>query len=341
MERSGIFMSKPVVSLAVGPEIFKKMFRVKDLDRLHLIAAVKGPLPADAQVEDYRNLIEEADVIITGWGTVRLSSALLESAPHLKLIAHSAGSVKSLIDDGVFNRGIKITTAASANAVAVAQYTIAMMVSLLKQIPWIAQSFAKGDHEDVKKRRVAIRELMDMEIGIVGASRVGREVIKILKTYPNLTIKCYDPYLPPEMAKELGVEMVSFQELCRCELVSIHAPSNEETFRMFNARALALLPDHAVLINTSRGMLVDEEALVAEVKKRPIYCCLDVTDPEPPKKDSPLRTTTNILLTPHIAGALKQACADMGELAITETIRFLSGHKLHHEVTREMLPTQA
>jgi phosphoglycerate dehydrogenase-like enzyme len=110
---------------------------------------------------------------------------------------------------------------------------------------------------------------------------------------------------------------------------------------MLNAQTLALLPDHAVLINTSRGSLIDEDALVAEVRRRPLYVYLDVTDPEPPRSDSPLLNEPNILLTPHIAGAMSQARKDMGRMAIDETLRFLRGEALEHEVTRGMLPTQA
>jgi phosphoglycerate dehydrogenase-like enzyme len=186
-----------------------------------------------------------------------------------------------------------------------------------------------------------MRELQDMDVGIIAASRVGREVIAMLKTYSRINIKCYDPYLKPEAAEKLGVTLVSLQEACRCEVVSIHAPNIPETNRMFNARTLALLPDNAVLINTARGALVDEDALVNELKRRPLYACLDVTDPEPPKPDSPLRTAPNLILTPHVAGAVQQGCRDMGQLAIDEVLRFIAGEKLQHEVTREMMPTQA
>jgi phosphoglycerate dehydrogenase-like enzyme len=94
-------------------------------------------------------------------------------------------------------------------------------------------------------------------------------------------------------------------------------------------------------VNTARGSLVDEAALVAECRRRPIWACLDVTDPEPPRPDSPLRTEPRILLTPHIAGAMGQARTDMGRLAIDETLRFLTGQPLTCEVTRAMLATQA
>jgi phosphoglycerate dehydrogenase-like enzyme len=317
------------------------MFRHEDLDRLHTFATVRGPLPANSGIDDYRKLLSDSHALITGWGTVRLTQPLIAGASRLKLIAHSAGSVKGLVDDSVYDHGVRVTTAASANAVAVAQYTVAMIASMLKQVPWISNAYAKGDIEEVKKRRHAVRELMDMNIGIIAASRVGREVIHILRTYPRVTLKCYDPYLAPEAASKLGVTLVSLEEACRCEVVSLHAPNIPETRHMFNARTLALLPDHCVFINTSRGALVDESALVGELNRRPLYACLDVTDPEPPRVDSPLRTAPNLILTPHIAGAIQQACKDMGQLAIDETLRFFNGEKLLHEVTREMLPTQA
>ncbi|MGN6626088.1 MAG: hydroxyacid dehydrogenase [Tepidisphaeraceae bacterium] len=334
-------MSKAVVGLALSQEMSKKMFRIEDLDRLHAVASVRGPMPSPATLDDLRRVMGDASVLITGWGTPRLTQPLLVDAPKLKLVAHSAGSVKGLVEDVLFDRNIRVTTAAAANAVSVAQFTVGMMISMLKQVPWIHTAYAKADQEDFRRRRAVIRELMDMEIGIIGASRVGREVIALLRTFPRLTLKCYDPYLSEEAAAALGVTRVSLQDACRCEIVTIHAPNLPETHRMFNARTLALLPDHGLLINTSRGALVDEDALVLEMKRRPLYVCLDVTDPEPPKPDSPLRTAPNLLLTPHIAGAMQQACKDMGKSAIDEVLHFLAGEPLNHEVTRAMMPTQA
>jgi len=334
-------MSKPVVTLAMSQDMVKKMFRIESLDRLHSVAAVRGPLAAGFKIDDLRPFLSDAKVLITGWGTPKLSGPILAEAPRLKLIAHSAGSVRGIVDDAAYDRGIKITTAASANAVSVAQFIVGQMVSLLKQTPWISAAYLKGDHEELRRRRAQVRELMDMEIGIIAASRVGREVINLLKAYPRLTLKCYDPTLTPQAAAELGVELVSLHDACRCEVVSVHAPNIPETHRMFGARNLALLPDHGIFINTSRGALVDENALAAELHRRPLYVCLDVTEPEPPLPDSPLRKAPNLILTPHIAGACKQACRDMGELAINEAIRFIAGESQIHEVTREMMPTQA
>src|SRR5204863_6245834 len=122
-----------------------------------------------------------------------------------------------------------------------------------------------------------------------------------------------------------GVEKATLEQTCACEVLSVHGPSIPETQHMLNARTLAMLPDHAVLINTSRGSLIDEAALVADVRRRPLYVYLDVTDPEPPAANSPLRGEKNIVITPHVAGAMNQARRDMGRIAIDETLAFLRG----------------
>jgi phosphoglycerate dehydrogenase-like enzyme len=310
------------------------MFAAADLAPLRAAAEVVGPMNDCLAGE----LLRDAIVAITGWGSPRFDEALLVSAPKLRFLAHSAGTVKGIVSDAFYDRGLRISTAASANASPVAETTVAMMAIMLKRIPWLLPS--RGDR-DLIERIGPIRELRELKIGIISASRVGREVIRMLRSYQQLRVLVYDPYLQPSDAAELGVQIATLEDVCRCEVVTCHAPSVAATHHLLNARTLALLPDHAVLINTARGSLIDEAALVAEVRRRPLYVYLDVTDPEPPAKDSPLRNEPNILLTPHVAGAMSQGRRDMGRLAIDEALRFLAGRALHHEVTREMLPTQA
>ena len=329
------------------PGMARTMFGGDDLARLREAADLRGPCdPADG--ESLHEALREAAAVITCWGSPRFDEQLLAAAPHLRLIAHSAGTVKPHVRDAVFDRGILVTTAAAALAVPVAQYTVAMMVALLKQIPWLIAAQSRNDQEEIARRLPHVRELQEMEVGLVGASRVGREVIRLLGSYPNLTIRLSDPFLEENEARQLGVDMCSLDDVCRCEVVSIHAPNLPETRHMFDARLLSLLPDHAVFINTSRGALVDEAALVAEVRRRPLYALLDVTDAEPAAPDSLLRSEPNILLTPHIAGVTprsggvdRPAARAMGRLAIEEVLRFLRHEPLQHEVTREMLATQA
>lgn len=331
---------KSIVVLFLPSQVAQQMFRDQDLEHLKQVATVIGPiLPENGRA--FSHALAEAAVLITGWGTPAMSTELLNAAPKLKLLAHSAGSVKHLAQEIVYDRGIRVVTAAAMNAIPVADFTLATMVSLLKQVPWIGLAHTRGDQEEVHRRLPHVRELADIEIGIIGASRIGRLVIHRLRSFPNVTIKLYDPHLTDSQFGGLGAKRASLEEVCRCEVVSLHAPLLPETRHMIDARHLALLPDHAVLINTARGALIDENALAAELNRRPIYTALDVTDPEPMTADSPLRSAPNLLITPHIAGAMQQARKEMGKLVIDETIRFLTGQSLQHEVTRAMLATQA
>ena len=328
---------KPIVALAVSRAIHQMMFTDSDLARLGQAAEVVGPAES-GEIAQIKPLLRDAAVAITGWGSPKFDDALLSAAPKLRLVAHSAGSIRGVVSDALYVRQVRITTAASANAAPVAETTVAMMAIMLKRIPWLLAS--RGDKGIIQTTQ-PIRELRDLSIGLISASRVGREVIRLLKSYPRLRIKCYDPYLSESQAADLGIERASLEDVCRCEVLSVHGPSIPQTYHMLNARTLALLPDHAVLINTARGSLIDEAALVAEVRRRPLYVYLDVTDPEPPLPDSPLRNEPNILLTPHVAGAMNQGRRDMGRLAIDETLRFLASQPLEHEVTQQMLPSQA
>jgi phosphoglycerate dehydrogenase-like enzyme len=328
---------KPIVAMALSRGVYEQMFTPQSLQWLSSAAEVRGPVENGA-ADQITPILAEAEVAITGWGTARFDAALLAKCPKLRMVAHSAGSVKGIVTDAVYDRGIRVTTAAGANAAPVAETTVAMMVVMLKRIPWL---FALRGDKELIKTIGPIRELRDLCVGIISASRVGREVIRMLKNYPRLRVMVYDPFLSADEAAGLGVEKATLEQACACDVVSVHAPSIPETRHMLNARTLALLPDHTVLINTSRGSLIDEEALVAEVRRRPLYVYLDVTDPEPPAADSPLRNERNILLTPHVAGAMNQGRRDMGRLAIEEALRFLRGEPLDHEVTRAMLETQA
>jgi phosphoglycerate dehydrogenase-like enzyme len=314
------------------------MFADRDLRRLQSRVRLLGPFDS---IESAGEQVAGASILLTGWGTPRLTEQALARMPRLQLVAHSAGSVKGMVTEAVFNRNIRVINAAAANAVPVAEFTVSMMVAMLKQIPWIAEAYKRGDREELHRRKALVRELCDISVGLIAASRIGREVIRLLKGYHRLTIKVYDPFLTPEEAQELGVELASLEDACRCTVVSLHAPNIPQTRHMINARTLGLIPDHGLFINTSRGALVDEAALVAELHSRPLYAALDVTDPEPVPADSPLRNAPNLVLTPHIAGAMCQARHRMGELAINQILRFVDGQPLEYEVTREMLPTMA
>jgi phosphoglycerate dehydrogenase-like enzyme len=153
----------------------------------------------------------------------------------------------------------------------------------------------------------------------------------------EVEILLYDPFVSEEAASQLGVVKSELDNLLRqADIVSLHAPANPDTFHMLNASRLALMKDDALLINTARGTLIDEPALISELSRGRFFALLDVTDPEPPAVDSPLRRLENVVVVPHLAGCIED-CSRMGEMAVEELRRFFAGEPPLYQVRPAML----
>jgi phosphoglycerate dehydrogenase-like enzyme len=275
-----------------------------------------------------RATLADAEVLVTGWGCPPIDADVLAAAPRLRAVVHAAGSVKGHVGQVVFDRGIVVSSAANANALPVAEYTLAMILLANKDVLAMARRY--------RERRDRLDLVVDYPdtgnlgatVGIVGASVIGRRVLALLAPF-DLRLLLADPYVSDAEAVELGAEHVELTELCtRSDVVSVHAPSLPETRGMISAALLAALPDGATLINTSRGALVDQDALVAELATGRISAVLDVTEPEVPPADSPLWDLPTVLLTPHAAGALGTELARLGACAADEVARFATGRPL-------------
>jgi phosphoglycerate dehydrogenase-like enzyme len=150
----------------------------------------------------------------------------------------------------------------------------------------------------------------------------------------DLQVLISDPYLTTAQAAELGAELVDNDTLFRrSDILSVHAPLIPETVGLVDARLLALLPDGAVLINTARGKIIDAEALIRECVSGRIDAVLDVTEPEPLPPDSPLLDLPNVFITPHVAGAVGNEIARLGEMAVGELERLVAGQPLQHAIS--------
>lgn len=275
--------------------------------------------------------LAQAELLITGWGTPRIGAVELAAMPKLRYVVHAAGTVKTFLAAEVFNRGIQVSSAAVANAIPVAEYTLASIIMGLKRAPRFQAQLSTGD---------SFRDLRGMPpigsfgvtVGIVGASQVGRKVMELLQNFDLRTV-VYDPYLSPQDAEFFGVERLELDQLCReSQVVSLHAPATDETARMIGAPQLAAMRDGTVLINTARGSLLDTEALVPEVSSGRLDAFLDVTEPEPLPKDSELYRLTNVFITPHIAGAMGNEVRRLGQQAISELQRLARGEKFQYSV---------
>ena len=299
-------------------------------------------LPETVSGSEWKNhtaALAEADVLFATWGMPKLDEEFLAAAPRLKAVFYAAGSVKCFATPESYKRGIVISSAWQANAIPVAEYSHATILLGLTGF-WSSQRLARAGKFSHQHSPVA--GAFHSNVGLVSLGAIGRLVAGHLAKH-EINILAYDPYATPAAAASLGVTLVSLQELfAKSHVVSIHTPWLPETEKMINGPLLRSMPEGATLINTSRGAVIDETDLCQVLAERQdITAILDVTHPEPPLPNSPLRTLENVVLTPHIAGSIGGEVARMGYWMNDELDLYLAGKPLQHGVSEDMLARMA
>ncbi|MFG2988119.1 hydroxyacid dehydrogenase [Streptomyces sp. NPDC048257] len=336
-------LRRPRTLLAMDPGLRPRLLDEATARRLHEVALFETELVVD----DFGGpgvaaALAETEVLLTCWGAPAVDARMLAAAPRLRAVVHAAGSVKQLVTEACWDRGIVVSSAAAANSVPVAEYTVAMVLLSNKRVMQLREEYrsVRGRHHDWQLRYGHAGNHR-RTVGIVGASRIGRRVIELLRPYA-LELVLYDPYVSAVEAERLGVRAVGLDELCRvCDVVSLHAPELPQTRSMIDRRRLALMRDGATLINTARGSLVDTAAVTDELASGRLHAVIDVTEPEVLPAGSPLYDLPNVLLTPHIAGSLGNELHRMAESAVEEIARYAAGLPFAHPVRREDLERTA
>jgi phosphoglycerate dehydrogenase-like enzyme len=308
--------------------------------QLREVAQVRWPAGPDPLVEELPVLLGGTVACMSGWGTPRLTEELLAQLPELRLVAHTAGSVRFLLPDDVLERGVRVSHAAAVMAEAVAEHVIALALLGLQRQQDMDARMRKGEWDSIRES-VPRRMLGAQLIGVWGAGRVGQEVTRLLRAF-GCRVLVADPYLDATSARKLGAELVSLEELfSQADVVSLHAPLLPETRGLIGPEMLARLRDGALLINTGRGALVDEAALLAELSGGRIRAALDVFTDEPLPPDSPLRALPGVVLSPHMAGHTEETHRRQGQAMVDEIVRFLRAEPLRYEVSRELFAVMA
>ncbi|MCZ6620169.1 MAG: hydroxyacid dehydrogenase [Gammaproteobacteria bacterium] len=327
----------PTTALVMHPVVREELVRDDHLHRLERAVRLISTTPF-REPQEIGDDMAHIEVLITSWGCPRIDAEIIDKFPRLKLIAHLAGSVKGFLDDSVWRRGILVTNAVAANAVPVAEYTLAAILFANKHVFQLNRFYI--DHHE--NRAPWNKEAPNVgnygkTVGIVGASHVGQLVIDYLSRF-DLQVLLYDPFVTPLASRDLGASKVGLSELVsRSDVVSLHAPLLSDTRHMIGARELALMRDGATLINTARGGLVDQAALMNELERGRLFAILDTTEPDVLPDESPLYTLPNVFLTPHIAGSLGNETQRLADYIVAEIERFARGTTLKHLVKRENL----
>lgn len=282
------------------------------------------------------------EFIFSTWGMPTFTEEEIKSClPSLKAVFYGAGTVQAFARP-FLNCGVKVFSAWAANAVPVAEYTVAQIILANKGFFSSSRLAKTGDRKAASQNFRLYPGNYDAKVGIVGVGMIGSLVINMLKSY-NLEALVFDPFLTDEKAKELGVKKVSLETLFEeCQVVSNHLANNEQTKEILGGTLFESMLPYATFINTGRGAQVEEADLIKVLKERPdLTALLDVTFPEPPESDSEFYTLPNCILTPHIAGSTGNEVRRMGEYMKEEYKKFIQNEPCKYEVTLEMLKTMA
>ncbi len=264
--------------------------------------------------------LADCDALIVR-SAVKVTSELLEHAPQLRVIGRAGIGVDNIDLDAATRRGIAVMNTPGANAVAVAEHTLGMMLALARHLCRANELTRAGKWE---KKSLEGTELRGKVLGILGLGRIGMEVTRRARAF-GMNLIGHDPYIAPEVARDNGVELSGFDEvLAQADYLTLHLALTSQTAGIINAAAIARMKRGVRIVNCARGELIDESALADAIRNGQVSgAALDVFAPEPPKT-SPLLKLDNVVLTPHIGGSTREAQEAVGVQIAQQVREYLS-----------------
>jgi len=295
---------------------------------------VENPHNRSLTDEEKMALLRDVDGAALGRSGRGLTREMIDSVERLKVIGLIGSSVKMLESRYAMDKGITIFNTAPALGLAVAEYTIGLMLAGLRDIPYFASRMETQKWPSARRDHF---NLSGKTVGLIGFGAVARHVARMLSGF-DVELLVYDPYTPDDVIAEARGRSVPLDEvLSRSDVVSLHCGSTEETYHMISLRELDMLKDNAVLVNTSRGAVIDEDALASKLPERRFFACLNVFEREPLPEGSSLRGHENCLLTPHGAGKTLDTYRINSQMLVDDFQRFFKGETPKNLVRREML----
>src|SRR5512136_1249367 len=279
-------------------------------------------------------IIGDYDALLVRSGT-EVTAKVIESGKRLRFIGRAGAGVDNIDTDAATRKGIIVANAPEGNTLAATEHTMAMMLSLARNIPQASASLKKKEWKRSKFMGV---ELNDKVLGIVGFGRIGRELAKRANA---LDMRCvaYDPFISKERAAQLGVEMMSVEDLFRiADVITVHTPLIKETKHLVNAKSIATMKDGVRIINCARGGIVDEKALYDAIKSGKVAgAALDVFETEPPL-NSELLTLDQVITTPHLGASTVEAQTNVAVSIAKQCISVMEGGPAKYVVNAPLVP---
>lgn len=298
----------------------------------------EAPPESSEAIEKLVAFAEKLDALLVCHGSPRLTGAILDRLPNLKLIAEVEGDrFSQRIDvNAAAERNVTVVDTTNGSSYPVAEWALAMAMIGLRNAGALFRRMIDGEVLFQKwEERVADPgfngELTGRSVGLIGCGYIGRRLIELLQPF-QADIYAFDPYAPRVLADIYDITLTSLEQVMECDVVISLVPLTPETKQMIGEKQLNLLRPRSVFVNVSRGAVVDQAALIRRLGRGDVVASLDVFDPEPLEADSPLRKMSNVFLTPHIAGVTASCGPRFLTLAADEIARKFAGHRTRHDL---------
>ena len=272
--------------------------------------------------EELLETIHEYDGIIVRSRT-KITKDVIDKADNLKIIARAGVGVDNIDLDEATEKGIMVVNSPESTSITVAEHTMGLLLTLARKLSIADKSVKEGKWE---KKKFMGTELRNKTLGVIGMGRIGSQVVNRCKAFEMDAI-VYDPYLPEEVAKQMGVVLTDLETVLKnADFITIHVPLTPETKHLISEHEFDIMKDTAFITNCARGGIIDEDALYDALSNNKIGgAALDVYEEEPPAEDSKLFELDNIVLTPHIAASTKEAQRDAAIIVADEIIELAKG----------------
>ena len=322
---------KVLVADPVAPEGVEILKKHADVD----VKTGLKPEELAAIIGEYEGLMVRSET--------RVTAKIIEAGHKLQVIARAGVGIDNIDVEAATQRGIVVVNAPTANTMAAAEHTIALMMALARNIPQAHESLREGAW---KRQNFVGVEVRNKTLGIVGLGNVGSEVARRVQGF-HMRVLGFDPYVSPQYARNLHVDLVTLEEIFKeADFITLHVPLTPQSRNMIGPRELAIMKPTVRIINCARGGLIDEKALDQALREGLVAgAALDVFAQEPPR-DCPLLKNEKVIATPHLGASTHEAQANVAIDAAEQIISVLNGQPVRYAVnapliSAEMMPILA
>lgn len=321
--------------IAISERHLKQMiFSGEALQRLSFLSEIDYiPEELPFNSDDLINIISEYDAVITSWGSPKLTREVIMQAGKLRFLGHAAGTIVPVVDKSIFDRPVVLVNANEALAKSTAEGAVALMMAGA----WRLFDYERRlrNSEWPEQTRQSVPGLSRQTIGLIGFGEVAREIVRLLQPFePNILV-C-SRHLSTTQAAALGVQLCELEELLlRSGIISLHSTLTSSTRGMIGERELSRIREGALILNTARGALIDEQALIRLLQQGKHYAVLDVFEQEPLPVNHPFLALDNVVCFPHISGTGGYWRSQLGLTVVKLMERWLRGESVEQIVTRD------